>query len=358
MKVFFDYSIFTLQRYGGASNYIVNLTENFSEKVDPLIISLFYKNLYLKNSQFSDKVFFYNRAGPMIKYINKINKLYFNYKVKIKKPDIIHLTYYNNSEIFNSKSKIVVTEYDLIKEKLYTAKYQSLIKRKKKIFNKIDQIICISKNTKKDLQQEYNIDSSKISVINLAINKDKKYKERYLNIRPFILYVGNRQRYKNFINAIKAYSISDIIKSNFDFVCFGGGTFSKSEEKLFKELNIDKNKIHFFEGDNQELNFFYQKARLFIFPSLYEGFGLPLLEAMNMECPVICSNNSCFPEIANDAAIFFDPKDIDSIKSQMEKVIFDDRLLLSLKTKGNQNLNRYSWKKCSNETEQIYEKII
>lgn len=85
---------------------------------------------------------------------------------------------------------------------------------------------------------------------------------------------------------------------------------------------------------------------------------MPLLEAMNMECPVICSNTSCFSEIANDAAIFFDPKDVNSIKFQMEKAIFDDELLLNLKNKGNQNLNKYSWKKCSQETEQIYEKII
>ena len=77
-----------------------------------------------------------------------------------------------------------------------------------------------------------------------------------------------------------------------------------------------------------------------------------------MQCPVICSNSSCFPEIANDAAIFFDPKDIDSIKSQMEKTIFDNELLLDLKNKGVQNLNKYSWEKCSNETEKVYEKII
>jgi glycosyltransferase involved in cell wall biosynthesis len=358
MKVFFDHSIFTLQRYGGVSNYIVNLTENFSEKIDPLIISFFYKNYYLKNSQFSDTFFFYKRAGFLNKYINEINKLYFNYKVITKKPDIIHFTYTHDLESLNSKVKTVFTEYDLIKEKLYASKYQDLIKRKKKIFDKVDQIICISENTKNDLQQEYNIDTSKISVVNLAVNKDKKYKESFLNIRPFVLYVGNRGRYKNFINAIKAYSLSDKIKSNFDFVCFGGEDFSKFEEDLFKDLNINRNKIHFFEGDDQDLKFFYHKARLFIFPSLYEGFGMPLLEAMNMECPVICSNTSCFSEIANDAAIFFDPKDVNSIKFQMEKAIFDDELLLNLKNKGNQNLNKYSWKKCSQETEQIYEKII
>ena len=106
------------------------------------------------------------------------------------------------------------------------------------------------------------------------------------------------------------------------------------------------------------LNFFYHKARLFIFPSLYEGFGLPLLEAMNMECPVICSNTSCFPEIVNNAAILFDPANIDSIKFQIENTIYDEGLLINLKDKGNENLSKYSWEKCSLETEQLYKKII
>ena len=358
MKVFFDYAIFTLQRFGGVSNYIVNLTENFSDQVDPSIISLFYKNYYLKNSNFADKLFFYNRVGSMIKYINKANKIYFNYKLKKEIPDIIHLTYFNEKNFYASKAKQVITEYDLIKEKFYSEKYQDQIEYKKKLFEKVDQIICISNNTKKDLQQEYSIDASKISVVHLAVNKNKDFRDRFLNLRPFILYVGLRQRYKNFINAIKAYASSSKLKLDFDFVCFGGGNFSKTEEDLFRKLSLDRSRIHYFEGDQLDLNYFYHKARIFIFPSLYEGFGIPLLEAMNMKCPVICSDTSCFSEIVNDAAILFDPTDIESLEFKMEKLIYDDQLLLNLKKKGNDNLNNFSWKKCADETEQLYKKII
>ena len=358
MKVFFDYTIFTLQRFGGVSNYIVNLVENFSDQVDPLIISLFYKNYYLKNSNFADKLIFYNKVGSLIKYVNRVNKIYFDYKLKNKNPDIIHLTYFNEKNFYASKAKKVITEYDLIKEKFYAKKYHDQIEYKKKLFEKIDQIICISSNTKKDLQQKYSIDASKISVVHLAVNKDKDVRKRSLNIRPFILYVGLRQRYKNFINAIKAYARSNKLKLNFDFVCFGGGNFSKTEEELFRSLSLDRSRIHYFEGDQLDLNYFYQKARIFIFPSLYEGFGIPLLEAMNMECPVLCSNSSCFPEIVGDAAVLFDPTDIESLEFKMEKLIYDDQLLLNLKKKGNDNLNNYNWKKCAYETEKLYKKII
>ena len=84
MKVFFDHTIFTLQRFGGISKYIVNLAENFSDQVDPSIVSLFYKNHYLKNSSFSKKLFHYNKVGPLVKYVNKANKLYFNHQLKKK----------------------------------------------------------------------------------------------------------------------------------------------------------------------------------------------------------------------------------------------------------------------------------
>tara|TARA_B100000900_G_C20584832_1_gene719077 strand:- start:1236 stop:2312 length:1077 start_codon:yes stop_codon:yes gene_type:complete len=357
MKVFFDYSIFTLQRFGGVSNYIVNLVENFSNQVEPSIVALFYKNYYLKNSSFGDKLFFYKRIGPLIKYVNKANNIYFNYKLRKKNPDIIHLTYFNEKNFYASKAKVVVTEYDLIKEKFYSEKYKDQIEYKRKLFQKVDQIICISNNTKKDLQNEYSIDASKISVIHLAVNKNKNFREKSLNIRPFILYVGLRDRYKNFINVIKAYARSNKLKLDFDFVCFGGGNFSKTEEDLFRSLFLDRSKIHYFEGDQLDLNYFYHKARIFIFPSLYEGFGIPLLEAMNMECPVICSESSCFPEIVNDAAILFDPTDTESLEFKMEKLIYDDQLLLNLKKKGNDNLNNYSWKKCADETEKLYKKI-
>ena len=358
MKVFFDYAIFTLQRFGGVSNYIVNLVENFSDQIEPSIVSLFYKNHYLKNCHFGDKLFFYNRAGPLIKYINKANKIYFNHKLRIKNPNIIHLTYFNEKNFYASKAKVVITEYDLIKEKFYQEKYKNQIEYKKLLFDKVDQIICISNNTKKDLEEKYSVNGSKISVVHLGVNKEKNFRERPLNIKPFILYVGSRERYKNFENTIKAYAQSDKLKLEFDFVCFGGGKFTKIEETLFKNFSLDRKQIHYFEGDELDLNFFYHKARIFIFPSLYEGFGIPLLEAMNMECPVICSNTSCFSEVANDAAIFFDPGDVESLKFKMEKLIYDDQLLLDLKKKGNVNLKKYSWEKCAQETEQLYKKLV
>ena len=131
MKVFFDHAIFTLQRFGGISKYIVNLVENFSKEIDPSIISFFYKNHYLRNCKHSNKLIFYNKSGPLIKIINQINRFYFEHKIKSNKPDLIHLTYFNEKKFYKFNSKIVMTEYDLIKEKFYAEKFNSQIEFKK-----------------------------------------------------------------------------------------------------------------------------------------------------------------------------------------------------------------------------------
>ena len=108
----------------------------------------------------------------------------------------------------------------------------------------------------------------------------------------------------------------------------------------------------------EDIDDFFRKVDVCVQPSFYEGFGLPLLEAMNMQCPVICSNTSCFYEVVNDAAQFFDPKNLDSIASRIEDTIYNDQLLKDLVIKGNSNLDKFSWKKCAYETEKIYNKII
>ena len=357
MKVYFDYSVFTLQKYGGVSKYIIKLVENFSENIDPLIISPFYKNVQLNNTKKAKKFFFYNKLGLFSPYANFLNKLYLNHKLKINNPQILHYTYFNEKKFFKTKAKIVTTEYDLIKEILYKENYLDQIEFKKKLYEKSDHIICISENTKKDLMEYYNIQNKNISVVKLAVDKSKDFNNKKLNIRPFILFVGNRNRYKNFQNAIKAYSQSSRLVKDFDFVCFGGGNFSNSELHLFRHLKLSDKKVHYFTGNEFDLNFFYKSARVFIFPSLYEGFGLPLLEAMNMECPVICSNTSCFPEVVGDSAIMFDPRNIDEIQEVMHNVVYSENIIKDLKKRGDINLSKYSWKKCAFETEEIYKKL-
>ena len=167
-----------------------------------------------------------------------MNKKYFNYNLKYNKPDIVHYTYFNERNLYKSKVKKIITEYDLIKEKFYTKDYFEEIEFKKKFYQDVDQIICISENTKKDLIEYYKIDEKKIVTIYLGIDDDRNFNEKKIDTKPYILFVGSRSRYKNFFNFVKAYSNSKNIQSNFNIICFGGGNFTNVEKKFLKDLKI------------------------------------------------------------------------------------------------------------------------
>ena len=359
MKIFFDHQVFNLQRYGGISKYFLKLIENFSDSIDPTIISLFYKNIYLTKFKKKKSLFYYKNDIPKCnKLIKFLNTSFVNYNLEYKKPDIIHYTYFNEKNLYKTNVKKIITEYDLIKEKFYYKKYFDQINFKKKLYQDVDEIICISENTKKDLIEYYNLDEKKISTIYLGVDSNKNFNNKKIDLKPYILFVGTRTRYKNFKNFLKAYSLSEKINSNFDIICFGGGDFNSEEINTMSELKIFKNNVHYHEGDDYDLNFYYKKARLFIYPSLYEGFGLPILEAMNMSCPVACSKTSSFLEIGGNAVVYFDPNSIGSIIDAMEQILFDNQKIENIKIKGLENIKRFSWKDCAKKTEIVYKKVL
>ena len=187
---------------------------------------------------------------------------------------------------------------------------------------------------------------------------DKSESKKIIGIpNEYILYVGSRYRYKNFNRFIKAIAPFLISKPQLNLVCAGGGKFSKKELELLDKLNL-RNKVVQFNFDDSSLPELYKNAILFAFPSLYEGFGIPVLEAFSCKCPIVCSNNSCLPEIAKDAAVYFDPFKEESIL-QAVKVLFENEFLREeLVKKGTERLSYFSWEKAARETKMVYNKCI
>ena len=111
-------------------------------------------------------------------------------------------------------------------------------------------------------------------------------------------------------------------------------------------------------GDDAKLANYYRNASLFVYPSLYEGFGIPPLEAMGYGCPVVCSNTSSIPEVVGDAAILFDPYSLDSISNAIETVLTNNHLRSSLISRGFEQIQKFSWKKCADETLDVYKKVL
>ena len=169
----------------------------------------------------------------------------------------------------------------------------------------------------------------------------------------YILFVGTRWKYKNFFKFIEAFSQNKKINNDFKIICFGGGQFSKNEKNKLKNLGLNEDRVTQIEGDDTLLHSYYKNASVFIYPTLYEGFGLPILESFLYECPVVCSKTSSLPEVAGSGAMYFDPK-IESISYALETVLYSAEKQKKLIKEGTNQLKKFSWEKTSQKTLDFY----
>lgn len=180
---------------------------------------------------------------------------------------------------------------------------------------------------------------------------DKKFPLKY------ILMVGNRDRYKNGNVVLKALKKVKEVIGDLQLVCVGGGSFSDVEIGLMEELGVRESVMQISLTDD-ELYYAYQYAECFVFPSLYEGFGIPILEAFYCKCPVILSNASCFPEIAQDGALYFEPDNEEELAEKICLLLQKPSLADKLIEKGNERLKMFSWENTVAETYEFYKEII
>lgn len=366
MFIAYDSQIFRLQRNGGISKYFVRLIENLHLIANDVSISLvagITQNEHLLNSKVkyyglnfetTKRKFIYNRY---YNFSDSYNQFIERKILSRNDVDIVHQTY-NGYELFkNKKAKTVITIHDLIYEK-YPNNFEDTedyLKRKKEAIRNADHIICVSKHTQNDFLSYYDIDKNKTSVVYHGVDKVEADGKRMVN-EPYVLFVGKRGGYKNFEKAIKAFSASKLVK-DFKFVCFGGGHFNKHETNLISSLGLG-HKILMVSGSDSFLASLYQNAFLLLYPSIYEGFGLPVLEAMTNNCPVICSNGSSLPEVTNNAALLIDSSNIDAIIDGLNKIYENNHLRNELIKLGNENVSKFSWNKTAKETLNVYKRLI
>ena len=359
MKVHVNYQIFYQQKIGGISNYYLNLLKEL-HKLNVDITLNAPINIFEDFSKIDKKFGVNINSYPKFlrRTLGDLNFFISEKYIEYNQPNILHNTFYSEKITKRKKLKNIITVYDMITE-LYGNKnlnYKNHSIKKRISIHNSDYIICISENTKKYLINIYNIDEKKISVVYLGTNLMEKGDIKLCKDKDFILYVGSRRDYKNFENLIKAYSISKKIKNDFNLVFFGGEKYSSVDADIVNGYNLEKN-IKFISGNNLLLQSYYMNASLFVYPSLYEGFGLPILEAMVNSCPVVCSNTTSLPEVAGQAAEYFDPKNPEDISEKMERILFDNYLSKELIGKGIIQSKKFSWRKCAEETLQVYKNL-
>lgn len=281
------------------------------------------------------------------------------YKQKL---DLIHFTNFNQPLLYFKKQ--ITTIHDLTLHFYPGRKYKSPIYRwvYKLIMYvgilKSKKIIAISNNTKKDLLKFYPHSKNKTTVIHNGIDKSfqRKPSNQKLIQDEYILYTGNWREHKNLPNLIKALKI---LKTNYNFkgklVLTGNPNPLYPEPiNLIKKYNLQETVIQAGLVSQDQLNQLYQDAKVYVFPSLYEGFGLPILESFASNTPVACSNVACLPEIGQNAALYFNPNSPKSIAKTINKIITNPGLQQELVTKGQKRLKDFSFLKMAKKTHELY----
>lgn len=342
-----------MQKVGGVTRYFYENIIRIRKECNINICTYYLSNEYFR--RILQKPTFEYSGWQNLRVRNFIEDINMAWHLLTDKYDLVHLTAEESQAINFSKSPIVITIHDMVPELFYNDRKR--IQKRKTIIHHASAIICVSRNTKQDLLRIYpEIDEKKIFVIYHG------YSPQIIDYFPlikdkYILFVGSRYgEYKNFLRFLS--SISSILKSyNIKLVCTGQ-KFSPLEKQKIEEYGIT-DKIHHagYVSDEQLANL-YHYAECFVYPSLYEGFGIPILESFSHGCPACISNTSCFPEVALDAASYFDPNDEQSIRSSITSVLNNPSYRMELVKRGYERLHFFSWDKAAKATIQVYKNVI
>ncbi|MBB5397099.1 glycosyltransferase family 1 protein [Mucilaginibacter sp. AK015] len=362
IKIQFDHQAFSMQRYGGISRYFANIQKHLANSSEFSYNRglLFTNNAYIKDQKFPLPEWLWRAFITKDRKIFKYNRKYSKYCVRNHDYDIFHPTYYNPYFLSSIKKPFVLTVHDFIHELFPeyflpnddTAHYKSLL------IKKAAHIIAISQSTKNDLQRIYNIPDDKVSLVYhgyepVAANNEPK---AHIPGTEYILFVGDRPAYKNFFKWVTAVTPL-LTKYNINVICAGGGEFTKTELDFIHRLNI-KNKIRQVWATEAMLASLYQNALLFAYPSLYEGFGFPILEAFANSCPVAVSNTSCFKEVGGDAAVYFDPYSIESMQMSIDGILSKAVDTDKMRGAGSAQLSNFTMESCMQKTTKVYRSLV
>ncbi len=352
ISVYYDYQIMLVQKFGGISRYFYELLTHISRSADVRADAYCIGN---RNAYFES--YFRKISSKYMRGMGTVNR-FFSLR-KAKKYDLIHPTYYHPYILRAGHRNVVITVYDMIHElfpELFPANDPTAENKRQMIYG-ADHIIAISENTKRDILKIYpDVSPDKITVIYLgnSLTPHEGHSDLALP-QKYILFVGNRGGYKNFQTFFEG--VKPILAETPDLylVCIGGGAFSESERALMAEVSGQTIQMNAFDDD---LSYAYSHALCFVFPSLYEGFGIPTLEAFACGCPVVLSNTSSMPEVGGDAAIYFDPKNAEEICGQIRRVIGDDALRKEMSERGKLQLAKFSWDAIAEQTIACYKKVL
>ncbi|PIE56603.1 MAG: glycosyl transferase family 1 [Desulfobulbus propionicus] len=362
MRIAFDHCIFSQQERGGISRYFLELAAGLHRLpgVETRVVAPLHMSEILGDIGVPVSGWRVPRIARTHRLRQRLNDLFTPLLCSRFTPDIEHRTYYTARR--HDKIPVVLTVFDMIHERyprLFSQREQTVIELKRQAIENADQVICISQATRDDLLNLLNVPDERVSVVHLgnSIRAENSCGTPPVT-GPYLLYVGRRQGPKNFVMLLRAMAARQAELKEVSLVCFGGGPLNREELQLAHQLGIGPARLHQLEGDDTRLACLYRHAQALVYPSVYEGFGLPLVEAMASGCPVVCSRAGSMPEIAGEAACYFDPADQDAIAGQLVAVITDSELRHRLIEDGRERAQRFTWERCVRQTLEVYKRCL
>jgi glycosyltransferase involved in cell wall biosynthesis len=349
MRIVYDHTIFARQRHGGISRYFFELASRVAVEHDVVISAPLFCNRYLKTRPELCRGLYLDWGWGTGTVADAIGGMIGPFG--LNKPRIFHETFYSLVSPYGTPpGRRVTTVHDMIDERFYPNR--EIVRKKKASIERADLVLCVSNRTREDLLSIVRLPEDRVKVVRLGyeLRETQDASGKRIASFPYLLHVGPRGEYKNFALLLRAFSATKALSRGLGLVCFGGPNVSSEEHEMIRAAGLVDERFRHLRGDDDMLARCYRDATALVMPSLYEGFGIPLLEAMSFGCPVCSSNGGALAEIAGEAALFFDPKDVEACSAALETIVFDASARKALIELGHDRVKHFGWQKCADET--------
>lgn len=357
----FDEQIFAIQAYGGISRMFAELANafvtDFQEALDLLPINAPVVNRYLLDNA-RLRAHLQVTASP---HSYRALAHYFSHTRPNMHANVVHNTFYLPHGLAgNPGAKRVVTIHDMIPEMMpQTRRRLDFLTLKRRYVDRADHIICVSEATRSDLIRCYGLPNAPVTVVHHGVDPRFQPGVHAIASLParYVLFVGNRSQYKDAKVLMQAFANIADQYADLTLLFVGGGPFTRSEATLLDQLKLGARTIQQDLSDPDMPNA-YANAELFVFPSRFEGFGLPALEAMASGAPTILARSTSLPEVGGDAALYFEPGDVDDLTQQMLRGLSDELLRLQLRNSGRTRAGEFTWRSAAQQLLDVYESSL